>query len=49
MKYKHVKTGNVIDTPFEVKSKTWLPVPDKKKTKAGSENKNGESAGGKEA
>lgn len=30
MKYKHVKTGNVIDTPFEIKSKTWLPVPEKK-------------------
>lgn len=31
MKYKHVKTGNVIDTPFEIKSKTWLPVEKQKK------------------
>lgn len=31
MKYKHIKTGNVIDTPFEITSKTWLPVEKQKK------------------
>ena len=31
MKYKHIKTGNVIDTPFEITSKTWLPVSKPKK------------------
>ena len=27
MKYKHTKTGNILFTPFEIRSKTWLPVP----------------------
>jgi len=28
MKYKHTKTGNILFTPFEIRSKTWLPVPE---------------------
>ena len=31
MKYRNIKTGNVIDTPFEITSKTWLPVAKPKK------------------
>ena len=31
MKYRHIKTGNVIDTPFKITSKTWLPVEKPKK------------------
>lgn len=31
MKYKHIKTGNVIDTPLEITSQTWLPVEKPKK------------------
>lgn len=33
MKYKHIKTGNIINTPFEITSKTWLPVEKKKPPK----------------
>ena len=31
MKYKHIKTGNIIDMPFVITSKTWLPVEKPKK------------------
>lgn len=31
MKYKNIETGNIIDTPFEITSQTWLPVSKPKK------------------
>ena len=31
MKYSHIKTGNVLDTPFEITSKAWMPVAKPKK------------------
>lgn len=28
-KYRHAKTGVIINTPAQVTSPTWLPVPEK--------------------
>ena len=36
-KYRHAKTGVIINTPAQITSPTWLPVPDEtapKKTPA---------------
>ena len=37
MKYKHTKTGNILFTPFEIRSKTWLPVPEPEESPAAAE------------
>lgn len=33
-KYRHAKTGVIINTPARISSPTWLPVPEKAAPKA---------------